>query len=250
MDQNSPKNHPDGLKASWRNKLGITEKLPKIADEFHPSSGDAATSQEPREAPPIAASQPRPGAPISRPAPMAPRAPAATPPMDFGERIRQQREAAERMAEQRVAEAKERATQERNAATPGFLSTAPQNMQKPRFTFADEELKQAHQDTVAHTAVAGRQARPIFTAERPQRAPEAGTASGRRGTAVHAAVRFLPAASRRSSRSRPRSAGLQPRFTPASAQQRTSAAASASGPAARGISPRRTAGRPRAREGL
>ena len=52
MDQNSPKNHPDGLKASWRNKLGITEKLPKIADEFHPSSGDAATSQEPREAPP------------------------------------------------------------------------------------------------------------------------------------------------------------------------------------------------------
>ena len=173
MDQNSPKNHPDGLKASWRNKLGITEKLPKIADEFHPSSGDAATSQEPREAPPIAASQPRPGAPISRPAPMAPRAPAATPPMDFGERIRQQREAAERMAEQRVAEAKERATQERNAATPGFLSTAPQNMQKPRFTFADEELKQAHQDTVAHTAVAGRQSRPIFTAERPQRAPEA-----------------------------------------------------------------------------
>ena len=174
MDQNSPKNHPDGLKASWRNKLGITEKLPKIADEFHPSSEDAATSQEPREAPPIAASQPRPGAPISRPAPMAPRAPAATPPMDFGERIRQQREAAERMAEQRVAEAKERAAQERNAATPGFLSTAPQNAQKPRFTFADEELKQAHQDTVGHAAVAGRQSRPIFTAERPQRAPEAG----------------------------------------------------------------------------
>ncbi|HKQ95904.1 MAG TPA: hypothetical protein VJS40_09885, partial [Aestuariivirgaceae bacterium] len=117
---------------------------------------------------------PRAGTPIARPAPMAPRAPAGGPPaMDFGERIRQQREAAERMAEQRVAEAKERAAHERTAASPSFLSTGQQNAQKPRFTFADEELKQAQQDTVAQAAVGGRQARPIFTAERPQRPVEA-----------------------------------------------------------------------------
>ena len=177
MDQNSPKNNPDGAKASWRNKLGITDKLPKIADEFHASNEDAATSPEPREAPPTTAAPPRPGTPIARPAPMAPRTPAGSPPaMDFGERIRQQREAAERMAEQRVAEAKERAAQERNAASPSFLSTGTQNVQKPRFTFADEELKQAQQDTVSQAAVGGRQSRPIFTAERPQRPVEASPA--------------------------------------------------------------------------
>jgi len=184
MDQNSPKDHPDGPKASWRSRLGLTEKLPKLADEFAEASETESPPAERREprvasAPPPSSGRPA-GAPVSRPAPMAPRAPTANgPSMDFGERIRQQREAAERMAEQRVAEAKERAGQERAAAAPGYLSTGAANAQKPRFTFAQEEITRAQQDTVAQAAnqwnpamMSARPSRPTFTADRGTRPAE------------------------------------------------------------------------------
>ncbi|MDP9136609.1 MAG: hypothetical protein M3N38_00290, partial [Pseudomonadota bacterium] len=100
---------------------------------------------------------------------MAPRvvaAPHVTANTELAERIRQQREAAERMAEQRIAEAKERAV----PSPPAAGAQSP----KPRFSFAEEELKQARQQppaTAPTTAPAGRwnqmpQQRPMFTAER------------------------------------------------------------------------------------
>lgn len=175
MDQDSPKTNPEGVKANWRDKLGITDKLPKISEEFT-SPPPTSASADRREPPLTASASPRPGAPVTKPAPMAPRTPAGSQAAgsELAERIRQQREAAERMAEQRVAEAKIRASQEgREGSAPGFLSTGAANSQKPRFTFAEEELKQAQQDSAAQqrawnaASVVSRPARPVFTAERP-----------------------------------------------------------------------------------
>src|SRR5688572_3499327 len=113
MNQDSTKPGPEGMKGSWRDRLGINKELPKIAEEFKEPSPRAEPSEgrEPHEKP---ASPVRAGTPLTKPAPMAPRPNAA----EFGERLRQQREAAERMAEQRVAEAKERAMNEQRSQPP------------------------------------------------------------------------------------------------------------------------------------
>src|SRR5215213_4548012 len=143
MDQESTKPGPiGGTKGSWRDRLGINKELPKISEEFKQTPPKAASSDHPESAddraPPL-----RPGTPVSKPAPMAPRQPAG----DLGDRIRQQREAAERMAEKRVAEAKERAVQQpRPGMPPAPGGGAPPPGQRPKFTFADEEFRQAQQE--------------------------------------------------------------------------------------------------------
>src|SRR5687768_3249478 len=144
MDQESTKPGPiGGTKGSWRDRLGINKELPKISEEFKHTPPKAASSDHPDSADERAPRPPRPGTPVSKPAPMAPRQPAG----DLGDRIRQQREAAERMAEKRVAEAKERAVQQpRPAMPPAAGSGAPPPGQRPKFTFADEELRQAQQE--------------------------------------------------------------------------------------------------------
>jgi hypothetical protein len=125
MDQNST-NGSETDKRNWRERLGIGAKeMPKLSDEFRDvsASPDAA-----RQAPPGAQ-------PVTRPAPMAPRAPRAaasatstaspeprpappraTPRMPdnaaqeaLAEKLRAQRVAAEKLAEQRVQAARERA---------------------------------------------------------------------------------------------------------------------------------------------
>ncbi len=127
MDQNST-NGAGADKRNWRERLGIGAKdMPKLSEEFRaepqiqaPSAGTAKAA-------------PRTPQPVTRPAPMAPRAPARAPaaptaaaPTEaaarptprlaesnvqdaLAEKLRAQRAAAERLAEQRVQAARERA---------------------------------------------------------------------------------------------------------------------------------------------
>jgi cell division septation protein DedD len=149
--------------------LGINKELPKISEEFKESPQKASPPDRLEPASDKAAAPPRPGAPVARPAPMAPRANAA----ELGDRLRKQREAAERMAEQRVAEAKERALSEQRTPPPA----SPQaSTPRPRFTFADDELRQPKPTTSAPRENPTRQwtpaqgganpSRPVFTADR------------------------------------------------------------------------------------
>ena len=181
MDQESTKPGPiGGTKGSWRDRLGINKELPKISEEFKQTPPKAASSDHPDSADDRAPRPPRLGTPVSKPAPMAPRQPAG----DLGDRIRQQREAAERMAEKRVAEAKERAVQQpRPAMPPAAGSGAPPPGQRPKFTFADEEFRQAQQEPQEQQpSPPSRQwtqaphpvnsTRPMFTADKPHDKPQ------------------------------------------------------------------------------
>src|SRR5688500_16113842 len=146
MDQDNTKPGPGDVKGSWRDRLGISKELPKISDEFKNPTQTSAPEDRREPAPDKAPPLSRPGAPVAKPAPMAPRSNAA----ELGDRLRKQREAAERMAEQRVAEAKERALREQRPSLPpasgeGASSATP----RPRFTFADTPPKPEQPQTGA-----------------------------------------------------------------------------------------------------
>ncbi|MEQ1523312.1 MAG: hypothetical protein ABL936_18760, partial [Aestuariivirga sp.] len=147
MDQNSTN---DTDKRNWRERLGIGGKeLPRLSNEFT-KTPEAITA----EAAPV-----RPAQSVAKPAPMAPRLPmkaaAARPqqqvlpqggppqaPDALAEKLRSQRAAAERLAEQRVSAAKQRAE---NAPSTPALAKAPVVAaapgEKPKFSFADEDAK-------------------------------------------------------------------------------------------------------------
>jgi hypothetical protein len=80
MDQDSTKDGSGGGdRRNWRERLGVGQDLPKISDEFkseqkdpQPAGGDAQTDA-PSGAQSDVPSGPRPGTPVARPAPMAPR---------------------------------------------------------------------------------------------------------------------------------------------------------------------------------
>lgn len=129
MDQNST----DGTdKRNWRERLGIGAKdaMPRIAEDF----------KGPAPARPVPASA-RPAASTITPAPMAPRAaprpgaaasaPSLRPPGmaqdDLASKLKAQRDAAERLAEQRVNAARQRTASQ--TAEPA----------KPKFSFADAD---------------------------------------------------------------------------------------------------------------
>jgi len=150
MDQNSSNGSgPD--KRNWRERLGIGAKeMPKLSDEFR----EEPAKEQP--APEAAKPAPRAAQPVTKPAPMAPRAPAraaapaapaqpapaatpavaAAPPRPtprvadnavqdaLAEKLRAQRAAAEKLAEQRVQAARERA-EGKSAAEPAPRAPAP-----------------------------------------------------------------------------------------------------------------------------
>lgn len=154
MDQNSTN---DTDKRNWRERLGIGGKdLPRISGEF---------AKTPEPVVPEAAM--RPAQAVAKPAPMAPRlpmkgaaAPAAARPQQqvrpegsppqapdaLAEKLRSQRAAAERLAEQRVTAAKQRAENAPSAPAP---APAPAKVpvvaavpgEKPKFSFADDDAK-------------------------------------------------------------------------------------------------------------
>ena len=180
MDQDSTKG-PE--KRNWREKLGIGtngagKDLPKIGDDFQRAAPKAPagviTAPEPVARP--AATPARPGVaakPAVRPAPMAPR-PAAgarpaiqpVPPDKLAERLRSQRDASARMAEQRVQVAKQKSEipaakapvppppakpavaaapivakpVTMPAAKPAMPAAAPAGP-KPKFSFAEDDEK-------------------------------------------------------------------------------------------------------------
>ena len=133
MDQNST-NGTD--KRNWRERLGIGSKeMPRISEEFQP------TPAAPRAAATV------------RPAPMAPRAaprPVTTQtasrplsqsgvPMDqdaLASKLKSQRDAAEKLAEQRVQAARQRA--EAAIIAPPPAAPAANGAAKPKFSFAEE----------------------------------------------------------------------------------------------------------------
>ncbi len=125
MDQNST-NGTD--KRSWRERLGIGagKEMPRISEEFSPAVAARPTVRPAPMAPRAAV----------KPAPMAPRSATATisappPPEKLAEKLKAQRDAQERLAEQRVLAAKQRAE-----IKPSENGT---NGSKPKFTFAVEE---------------------------------------------------------------------------------------------------------------
>lgn len=155
MDQENSKGQD---KRNWRERLGIGAQgnaagqlnagapvgkdLPKISDNYRKETAPAATR-------PVAVTRatPRPvaaAAPAVKPAPMAPRAnPKAAPPVapdKLAERLRSQREASTKLAEQRVQVAKQRA--ETPSSPPPVIApppaAQPTGSAKPKFTFAEE----------------------------------------------------------------------------------------------------------------
>jgi hypothetical protein len=140
MDQENTKGQE---KRNWRERLGIGAQggpggkdLPKISEEFR---------KEPQAIPPrpIAPSRanPKPVTAAVKPAPMAPRAnpkvitpPPPVSPDKLAERLRSQREATTRMADQRVQVAKQKVEP---APTPA-PQPAPAPAAKPKFTFAED----------------------------------------------------------------------------------------------------------------
>ncbi|MGB3141270.1 MAG: hypothetical protein WBB16_10825, partial [Aestuariivirga sp.] len=158
MDQSSTN---DTDKRNWRERLGIGGKdLPRISGEFSKTPETVVQESEPVRAP----------QPVAKPAPMAPRipmkaAPAPAPrpqqqvmpqgaapqaPDALAEKLRSQRAAAERLAEQRVTAAKQRAESAAStpAPAPAPVSAAAKApiiaggpAEKPKFSFADEDSK-------------------------------------------------------------------------------------------------------------
>jgi SPOR domain len=157
MDQDNSKGQD---KRNWRERLGIGAQggkdLPKISDDFRKEPAPPAASVRP-----VATARPAPrvAVPTVKPAPMAPRAtvsvaPRANPTMaprtnpkavaapspvspdKLAERLRSQREASTKLAEQRVQVAKQRA--ETQYAPPPVAAPQPPQGAKPKFTFAEE----------------------------------------------------------------------------------------------------------------
>ena len=172
MDQNS-ENGTD--KRNWRERLGIgaadaQKGLPKVADGF--KAPEAPASAAPRPATPSAV---RPAPSPVRAAPMAPRpaprpattvAPRVAPvaPDALANKLKTQRDAAEKLAVQRVQAAKQKAE--------ASISMAPNATAKPKFSFADEEAKIAVQQQPKSQPIAPVQ-RPIQTQPpRPAPAPQ------------------------------------------------------------------------------
>jgi hypothetical protein len=175
MDQDNSKGQD---KRNWRERLGIgaqgSKDLPKISDDFR-SDPPAASAR-----PVATAARPAPSAaaPAVKPAPMAPRVappvsranpkaiqPAPIPSDKLAERLRSQRDASTKLAEQRVQVAKQRA-ESQQYVPPAPAPVAPQaQAPKPKFTFAEEAAAQAR------PAVAAPVARPAAQAPAPQLAP-------------------------------------------------------------------------------
>jgi hypothetical protein len=174
MDQNSTGGTD---KRNWRERLGIGTKesvvaagkdMPKVSGEFktvaepQAAPAKAAPAAAVRPAPmaprPAAKSAPAPGS--ARPAaqPAAPRPPVVSPDA-LANKLKSQRDAAEKLAEQRVAAAKQRAE--------ASISPAPNGVEKPKFTFADDEPK-----SVARPAAAARSAAQVQRTAPPTGQPQ------------------------------------------------------------------------------
>ena len=187
MDQDDTKGQD---KRNWRERLGIgaqgnaaapvnngaqgSRDLPKISNDFRKEPAPASA----RPVPPRVAPRPVVAAPAVRPAPMAPRAnakvinPPASPDK-LAERLRSQRDASTKLAEQRVQVAKQRAENppiHLPAPAPPRPQAVVPGAPKPKFTFAEEgEAKTA---TVAPAPAPSRPAMPPPVIQQPVVQPQ------------------------------------------------------------------------------
>ncbi len=191
MDQETPKGQD---KRNWRERLGIgttlpagapAKDLPRIGEDYRkvtptPMAPRTPAASAPRAPAPIAPRPPAPHAPALKievkvapavkPAPMAPR-PAAkvipnrstTPtisPERLAERLRAQRDASEKFAEQRIQVAKQRAEQAQMpvaAVAPPKPESPPRQVAaspKPKFSFAEEDASPTVAPVVQQRTVA------------------------------------------------------------------------------------------------
>ena len=183
MDQDTPKG-PD--KRNWRERLGIGtalpagtpgKDLPRIGGDYRKVTPAAIA---PRTPAPIAPRAPAPRAlppkvdvkvaPAVKPAPMAPRPAATKPPLvrsntpaispeKLAERLRAQRDASEKFAEQRIQVAKQRAEQAQQPVVPVSPPkpiSPPKQVApaaKPKFSFAEEDAAPAVAPVVQQRAI-------------------------------------------------------------------------------------------------
>ena len=190
MDQNSTGGTD---KRNWRERLGIGTKdnvvvakdLPKVAGAFRGTIVPEAPAPAPVVSAPMtvaAAVRPAPMAPRPAPKPVAattaapvPLRPIAPPlprpapasPDALANKLKAQRDAAEKLAEQRVAAAKQRA----EAAMPGQMNG---NGEKPKFTFADDEPKSSARPAAALVQPATRSAPQVQRTAPPNALPQNG----------------------------------------------------------------------------
>jgi cell division septation protein DedD len=168
MDQNSS-NGTD--KRSWRERLGIGagKDMPRIADEFSPPAGPPAAARPAAVKP--APMAPRPGVKAAPPRGTAAAAPPVASGEKLAEKLKAQREAQERLAEQRVQAARQRAE----------IKLPESNGAKPKFTFAVDEAEQkaatAPPKAAAPAVPVQAPARPAFTPPPPPAATPARAAA-------------------------------------------------------------------------
>ena len=242
MDQNS--SNGSG-KSNWREKLGIgtnVKEMPKVSQEINQTRPQAKTTvpAEPKLAmkpvsAPEAGTPVRSAQPVPRPAPMAPRAPARAPAAapaqrivtkapagenPLAEKLRAQRQAAELAAEQRVMQARDRAVEPEAVSETTVVAPAPRPVppqEKPKFSFAEEELVQAKRETVPpapNSSVpgpVGREYTPVF-----QQPRQSGTQAG--PSPLPPPRQPLggerPPGGFADPRNRPATSGYQPQFSP------------------------------------
>jgi SPOR domain len=189
MDQENSKGQD---KRNWRERLGIgaqgnvagqaaagapgNKDLPKISENYRKDSGPPAGRSAPPARPasrPIAAA-----APAVRPAPMAPRAnPKAPPPSapvapdKLAERLRSQREASTKLAEQRVQVAKQRGETPPVAAPAAIPQPNGTASPKPKFGFAEDAEAKANPPQARPSLAAVVAPPPAPPAVQPQMSP-------------------------------------------------------------------------------
>lgn len=165
MDQNST-NGTD--KRNWRERLGIGSKeMPRISEEFQPAPAvPRAATVKPAPMAPRAAPRPVAATPVSRPLTQ------SSPSLDqeaLASKLKSQRDAAERLAEQRVQAARQRAE-----AAILVQPSAPQTSNgaaKPKFSFAEEAprgVAPVAQQRMQQTQVPQQQRAPALPPARPQ----------------------------------------------------------------------------------
>jgi hypothetical protein len=139
MDQNST-NGTD--KRNWRERLGIGAKeMPRISEDFNPAPVvPKVATPTVKTAPMAPRAAPKAAVPAARPAQARPAAfiPAPTDPDALASKLKSQRDAAEKLAEQRVQAARQRAEAINVTAQPASHVSA-----KPKFSFAEEETRPA-----------------------------------------------------------------------------------------------------------
>lgn len=157
MDQNSSSGS-GADKRNWRERLGIGGKdMPKISDEFK-AAAPAPSLKVPQ--------------PVAKPAPMAPRATAgkyaAAPGSEsLAEKLRSQRAAAEKLAEQRVSVARDQveakaAPEAAPVLEPSYQARPETRAEpaRPKFTFADEESVAAKAESMPQRGLPPPQPKP------------------------------------------------------------------------------------------